>query len=137
MTDNVAVVLETFRAVERRDGEGLRGLCDPEVEFVWPPSLPYGGTYKGVEPAFRETWDDFQTEAERQMDPRVVATSGDEVVVLWQQKAVDGTGRRLDTPVLGRYRVREGKLARAQMFYFDTVAVADFLAHAHRSPRNV
>jgi hypothetical protein len=32
--------------------------------------------------------------------------------------------------VLGLYQIREAKLARAQMFYFDTVAVGDFLAKA-------
>jgi hypothetical protein len=32
--------------------------------------------------------------------------------------------------VLGLYHVREGKLARAQMFYFDTAAVVRFLAKA-------
>jgi ketosteroid isomerase-like protein len=67
------------------------------------------------------------------MDPVVVAASQDEVVVCWQQKGVDCAGRRLQTPVLGRYRVRNGKLARAHMFYFDTIEVADFLANARRS----
>jgi len=32
--------------------------------------------------------------------------------------------------VLGLYHVRGGKLARAQMFYFDTAAVVRFLAQA-------
>lgn len=137
VTDNVAVVLETFRAVERRDGQALLALCDPAVEFIWPPSLPYGG--RGLEglaenaAVFQAAWDDFQTQAERQMDPVVVAAAGDEIVVCWQQKAADHAGRRLQTPVLGRYRVRNGKLARAHMFYFDTVEVASFLADAHRS----
>jgi hypothetical protein len=30
--------------------------------------------------------------------------------------------------VLGLYQLREGKLARAQMFYFDTAATLSFLA---------
>jgi hypothetical protein len=37
---------------------------------------------------------------------------------------------RFDGPVLGLYRVREGKLVRAQMFYFDAAAAAGFLADA-------
>lgn len=137
MSGNVSVVLEIFRAVERRDGEALLALCDPAVEFIWPSSLPYGG--KGLEGlaenavAFRAAWDDFQTPAERQMEPVVVGAAGDEVVVCWQQKGVDRAGRRLQMPVLARYRVRNGKLARAQMFYFDTVEVAGFLADAQRS----
>jgi ketosteroid isomerase-like protein len=66
------------------------------------------------------------------MDPRVVAASGDEVVVLWRPKGVDCTGERIDGPALGLYRVRDGKFARAQMFYFDTVAVVNFLAQAQQ-----
>jgi ketosteroid isomerase-like protein len=139
--DTVAVVLEIMRAVEGRDQERFIGLCDPEVEFHWPPSLPYGGSSLGVE-ALREqapertwagTWIPRQlTEAERRLDPRVVAASGDEVVVLWHQRGVDAVGNRFHGEVLALYRVREGKLARAQMFYFDTIAVASFLADAAR-----
>ena len=136
MNDNAAVVLATIRAVEQRDGETLLGLCDPEAEFIWPSSLPYGGkSLQGLlenGPAYAAAWDDFQTDAERQMNPHVIATTDDEVVILWQHKAVDGVGRRLEMPVLGRYCLRNGKLARAQMFYFDTVEVAAFLAEAER-----
>jgi ketosteroid isomerase-like protein len=64
------------------------------------------------------------------MDPRVIAESEDEVVVLWQQRGVSPSGDRFDGEVLGLYRVRDGKLARAQMFYFDTAAVAIFLEKA-------
>ena len=64
------------------------------------------------------------------MDPRVVAASDDEVVVLWRQRGISPAGDRFDGPVLGLYQVREGKLARAQMFYFDTAALVSFLANA-------
>lgn len=64
------------------------------------------------------------------MDPRVVAASEDEVVILWQQRGVSPAGDRFDGPVLGLYRLRDGKLARAQMFYFDTVGLVDFLTKA-------
>jgi ketosteroid isomerase-like protein len=48
--------------------------------------------------------------------------------VCWKQKGVSSTGERFEGEVLGLYRLREGKLVRTQMFYFDTVAVAGFLA---------
>ena len=64
------------------------------------------------------------------MDPRIVAATEDEVVVLWRQRGVGPTGARFDGPVLALYRLRDGKLARAQMFYFDTTALAGFLAYA-------
>jgi len=40
------------------------------------------------------------------------------------------TGQHFDMPVLALYSVRDGKLARAQMFYFDTVPVLEFLSTA-------
>jgi len=128
-SENVQVMLEIFSAIERRDPQRVFELCQPDVEFLWPPSLPYGGTSPG--PAWANTWLPLQpTEAERRMDPRVVAAGPEEVVILWQQRGVSPAGDGLETPVLGVYQLREGKLARAQMFYFDTAAVNDFLARA-------
>jgi len=69
------------------------------------------------------------------MDPRVVVANEAEVVVLWRQRGLSPAGERFDGEVLGLYQVREGKLLRAQMFYFDTVAVANFLGKAMDRPR--
>ncbi len=134
VNENVKLLLEVFGAIERRDDQRFRELLRPDFEIAWPPSLPYGGTSHGAAPAaptWGETWLPLQpTEAERRMDPRVVAASEDEVVVLWRQRGVTPAGVRFDGEVLGLYKVLEGKLARAQMFYFDTVPLVSFLAQA-------
>jgi len=123
---NIEVMLKLFSAVERHDEQQLIALCQPNVEFHWPPSL-----YGGSRPGWDETWLPFQpSAAERRMGPRVVAASANEVVVLWHQRGVSPTGERFDGEALGLYQLRDGKLARAQMFYFDTTAVASFLARA-------
>ena len=132
---NVDVVLEIFRTIEARDTKRFAALCHSDLELHWPPSLPYGGIARGDVSAkgvgWGGTWSPLQpTEAERQMDPRVVAASGDEVVVLWRQRGVSPAGDRVDSPVLGLYFMRDGKLARGQMFYFDTAEVASFLVNA-------
>ena len=133
---NVEVMLAIFNAIEHRDPQRpdvQRGLTlfHPDVEFHWPPSLPYGGTLRGLQiegPSWRGTWDRLQPNAsERRMDPRVVAASDEEVVVLWRQRGMNSAGDRIHTLVLGLYQLRDGKLARAQMFYFDTAAVLTFL----------
>jgi uncharacterized protein len=133
--ENAEVMLEIFSAIERRDPQRVLHLCCSDVEFHWPPSLPYGGISRGLvgdRPTWNETWIPLQpTETERRMDPRVVAASDDEVVVLWRQRGVSRAGDRFDSPVLGLYRIREGKLARAQMFYFDSAALANFLGRAN------
>ena len=132
-TENTEVMRGIFSAIERRDFQRLLDLCQADVEFLWPPSLPYAGGERG---AWAETWVPLQpTEAEQRMNPRVVAATEDEVVILWQQRGVSLAGDRFDDPVLGLYQLRDGKLARAQMFYFDTVGLLDFLTKAQRRTR--
>jgi ketosteroid isomerase-like protein len=143
MQSNAEVVLGIFRAVEERDREALFELYHDDVELHEAPSLPYG--YEGVsgKAAMREqletapettwlgTWGPLQpTERERRMTPRVVATDGDEVTVLYTTRAVASSGERFESPVLALYEVRAGKLARAQMFHYDTAGVLTFLERA-------
>ena len=132
--ENSKTILAIFRAIEERDSGQFRALLQPDFEIHWPQSLPYGGTVRGVEPPPRSwgaTWQPLQpTESERKMDPRVIAAQGDDVVVLWHQRGRSAAGESIDEEVLGLYRFHDGKLARAQMFYFDTVRVANFLAQA-------
>jgi ketosteroid isomerase-like protein len=131
---NIEVMRKLFRTVEEHDEQSAVGLYHPDVEFHWPPSLPYGGSHRGLRtsgPTWGETWALMQpTAAERKMDPRIVAASDDEVVALWHQRGLSPSGERFDGEVLGLYRFCDGKLARAQMFYFDTTAANNFLAKA-------
>jgi ketosteroid isomerase-like protein len=134
--ESVAIVLEAFRAVEQRDEQRQRELYHPDVEFHWPASLPFGrssrrGGRDRSSPSWSEVWEPLQpSEAERRMDPRVVAATEREVVVLWRQRGLSPSGERFDGEVVGLYEVRDGKFARAQMFYFDGGAVQRFLASA-------
>ncbi len=138
-TESVAIVLDAFRAVEERDEQRLFELYHPEVEFHWAPSLAFGGsTRSGVKdrpgPSWSEVWEPLQPTAfERRMDPRVVAATEKEVVVHWHQRGVSPGGQRFDGQALGLYEVRDGKFARAQMFYFDAISVQRFLDAAGAS----
>jgi uncharacterized protein len=133
--ENVEIMREIFRAIEDRDLARLVALTDPAAEFHWPPSLPYGGIsplQPAAGPSWAETWIPLQpTEAEQRLDARIVAASDDEVVVLWHQRGISLAGERCEMPVLALYLLRDGKLARAQMFYFDSAELAGFLARAN------
>jgi ketosteroid isomerase-like protein len=132
----VDVVMQVFRSVEERNPQLALEVYHDGLEFHWPRPLPYAGSSYGItaslerRPGWAETWDPFQGQDDRGLGARVVAASEDEVVVLWHQRGRDRAGRQLDTLVLGLYEVRDGKLARAQMFYFDPLAAAEFLAEA-------
>jgi ketosteroid isomerase-like protein len=142
MQSNADVVLAVLRAVEDRDREALFGLYHDDVELHDAPSLPYGHTARG-KAAMREqletapeetwlgTWGSLQpSERERRMDPRVVASEGDEVVVLYTTRALAPNGERFESPVLGLYEVRDGRFVGARMFHYDTAGILAFLERA-------
>jgi ketosteroid isomerase-like protein len=145
MQSNAKVVLAVIRAVEERDVEALFDLYHDDVELHDAPSLPYAYTARGKEEIREQletapettwlgTWGPLQpTEAERRMDPQVVATDGDEVVVQYTTKALAPNGERFESQVLGLYEVRDGKFARAQMFHYDTAGILAFLERAAES----
>jgi ketosteroid isomerase-like protein len=142
---NAEVVLAVIRAVQERDAEALFELYHDDVQLHDAPSLPYADAARGKsamrdqletapETTWLGTWDPLQpTEKERRMDPRVVATDGDEVTVLYTTRALAPDGERFESPVLGLYQVRDGKFARAQMFHYDTAAILAFLERAARA----
>lgn len=135
-TNSSALVLEMIHAVERRDGERLLAIYAQDVEFIWPPELPYGGTYRGNEviamsEVFAAAWEPLQrSDGARRFDPRVLGVNGDEVAVLYHQRADPPDGGLWETEVIGLYTVVDGYVARLQMFYFDPTTTAAFLAEA-------
>jgi len=114
--------------------EREEALYQPDVEFHWPPALSYGGTFRGKDAAiWSATWNPLQpTAAERKMDPRVIGADEHQVVILYRQRGVSPSGERFDGEVIGVYELRDFKLSRAQMFYFDEAALAQFLERAAR-----
>ena len=135
---NVRVVLEVFAAIEQRDVARFQAHTHPGVTICWPPSLPWNAGVPGRPDedghhalSWLEVWAPLQpTAAERQMHPEVIAAADGRVVVRWRQRGYSPTGLDFDGQVLGLYEVRQERLARAQMFYFDTHAVKRFLADA-------
>lgn len=130
------VVLAAISAVERRDRDALDELYHPDVEFSWPPGLPYSGRHRGAAVAdmslqYATTWIPLQpTDEERRMDPVVVAAADGAVVARYQVRGVDFHGNRFETPTLARYTVRDGRLASAEMYHFDLTGLQRFLTGA-------
>ena len=138
--DDADVVMQALQAVERRERDRLTDLYHPEIEFRWPPGLPYSGSFKGAAIAamserFAATWLPLQPTPEtRHMEARVVAAgAGGRVIVNYLWKGLDVRGRRFATETLADYQVRNGQLARAQMFYFDLPGMIAFLNAARTS----
>jgi uncharacterized protein len=131
--ENLEIVHHLFQSVENRDVAGVLAAYAPEVVVRDAQSLPYGGIHHGLEGAKRhvegaaQTWNHFQSADERRMDA-VFLDAGEHVIVLWQLKGRDASsGRTLNVPTVSVYKMRNGKIVESQMFYSDTVAIAQFL----------
>ena len=137
MPDEVQVVRRLFGAVECRDPDALLACYGEDVEITEAQVLPYGGTYRGHDGAlahalgFLAAWSPYQGPDEVKLDPQFWGDGAGTVCVLFRHRAVDPRrGVRLDAPEVSIYQVRDGRVARSQMFHADSAAVAQFLADA-------
>jgi hypothetical protein len=55
----------------------------------------------------------------------------EDVVIEYRQCGLASNGERFDSPVIGMYKVRDGRLIRARTFHFDTAAMVTFLRRAN------
>lgn len=138
MTDNEEIALTTIRCVEQRNLERLHELYHPDVAFHWQPGLPYSGDFSGSKMAamtetFAEVWGPLQPDdATRRMDPRVVASHGDLVIVEYTWRARRPDGATFETETLAKYRFKDSRLIDARMFYFDLEGLIAFIEHDRR-----
>jgi hypothetical protein len=137
---NANLMMEMLRLIEQRQLDRLSEFYHPEIEFHWPPGLPYCGDFKGpavmdMSKRFAATWIPLQpTEETRRINPRVLAVGENgHVIVNYVWRGEDAKGERLETEVLADYQVREGRLVRAQMFYYDLPGVIAFIDGARSS----
>ena len=131
--ENVENVRRLFQAVEERDIAEVLAAYAPDIVIRDAELLPYGGVHRGLEGAKQhiegaaQTWNHLQPSAERKMDA-VFLDAGDYIVVLWRLKGLAASsGRKLDSPTVSVYKMRDGKIVESQMFYADTVAIRQFL----------
>jgi len=132
-------VRKLFEAVARRDAGAYFGAFHPDILISEAPSLPYGGEYSGLEGVlrhaerFRATWDRYQSEDSRELEPEFLAIAN-RVIVLWRLRARAANGEGIDLPVVSIYRLNDGKIIESRMYHFDTVALMRFLNRAGTDP---
>jgi uncharacterized protein len=141
--ENIATVRRLFQAVEERDLAGTLAVYDPEIVIHEASFLPYGGIYHGREGAKQHgigaafAWDKFQPGDEKRLDA-VFLDAGDRVVVLFRLKGLAvNSGKKIDVPVVGVYRVRGGKVVESQMFYSDTTEIMQLMADSGNNEASV
>jgi ketosteroid isomerase-like protein len=120
-SENVKVVSDIY------DGFILRGSIDPLFASLHPDvvvheaaSLPFGGTFHGIEGVkdlfgqMFATWDDLKIAVEKLFD------GGDQVVALLHLTAkAKATGTPVDMQIAELWTLRDGKVIALRPFYWD------------------
>jgi ketosteroid isomerase-like protein len=116
-----AVIERFYAAIGAWDEDGLRAVLHEDAELHQPPTLPYGGVYRGPD-AMMELWKNV-------ILPMADATDFflDAMVVDGEHGMVVAGSKMNDKPVLAceQYTVRDGRIARIRMFWFDPTPVAE------------
>ncbi len=124
--ENVDVVLGIYDAFRRGDVPGILNLLDPqaELQFEGPSTIPWIGSRRG-----HDGWTTFfqavgQSLEDVTLSMEPFAAQGDRVVAAGRyQGRVKRTGKRIDSPLVHLWTVRNGKAVRCQELT-DTAAEA-------------
>src|SRR4051812_48750973 len=114
---NVRLIRDIYHSFSRGDIPAVLNLCDLEADlhFEGPASSPWVGNWQG-----REGWAKFfqaigenADEITLQMEP--FAAQGDNVVMVGRYQAhVKQTGKRIDSPLVHLWAVRNGLVVKCQ-----------------------
>lgn len=109
----------------------LSALADDAV-LIEPNTLPYRGEFVGPDgwrrffALFGASWADAGTANHR------FSTDGDQVWARFDLTVTTHCGMSVSTPVAENLRVTGGRIARMEVFYADTAALAEVLANCRR-----
>ncbi len=122
--ENLELVQAAFDAYFRGDEPAMLALVDPKVVVTQLPDQPDVQSYRGHEGLIRAMADWVGTWADYSIDVLGMSERGDHVLVSCRQRGRGkGSGLAMQHDVHFLFTVREGKLARWQMFHTEQGAL--------------
>ncbi|MCC5035968.1 nuclear transport factor 2 family protein [Streptomyces sp. WAC 00631] len=104
------VVNALYDALARGDVSALLAGLDERIEWVVPPGLHYGGTYRGREEVLENVFSRFVTEwRDFTVSPAEIVEAGDRVIALGHYSGTNlATGKPMRTRFVHLWRLRDG-----------------------------
>jgi ketosteroid isomerase-like protein len=127
MSENVALVGHSYDALARGDIDGFFAVLDPQIEWVHPPQLPYGGTHTGLQgmlevlSLWREAYEEMQ------VLPREFLDAGDAIVVIGRYRLRPQGHEDLETWFVHVFDLTDGKITRFRDYSDKGVRLATIL----------
>jgi uncharacterized protein len=127
-TKNARIVEAIFTALGAGDLAAAAAHFHSDVVIHEPPSLPYGGVFKGHE-GFLDLFQRLATCYDNlSISPSAIADAGPFVMALTTLNGRSRTtGAEISMPLCEVFVVRDGKIADIRPFYWDTAATVEVL----------
>ena len=121
MTDPKTLVRNFLAASESGDRAAMDALLHPDFAVHEAPSLPYGGTHRGLQGYLQLVRTVFTAFRETRVEVDAMLSENDPVFVLAR---LTGRSRHGDTPIVMQvnevWRVAEGRIHSVTPYYNDT-----------------
>ena len=117
--ENLEIVRSGFELLQQGDFAVFEDWTTPDLVIVQPPEVPDAKTYEG-RAAVAEAWQDWPDQWEDfRLDLIELIDAGDDLVVSETRHRGRGreSGIEMDFRVFYVHRLRDGKLARMEMFF--------------------
>jgi uncharacterized protein len=125
---NVDTLIRFFDLVVSGEMASALALIHPECVLNEAAGLPYGGDYIGGE-GFLKLWTVIAEDFDLTVTSHQVHDAGDVVVAEMQASLRSKeSGQTLDTSIVELYRFTDGLISGIDVYYKDTLAVAELAA---------
>jgi ketosteroid isomerase-like protein len=115
---DVEVAKRLYDAIERRDNEASRNAVADDVEWVIPPSLPWGGTRHGPDQVaeFADTMGEHLRNSKVETDEFIDVGDGELIVLGRYRGEALLTGAEVEAEFAHHIKVLSGRVARFQNY---------------------
>lgn len=125
MSNAGELLAEIYRLASAQDWAGVEARCHPEFTVYEPPSIPYGGEWKGRDALPRVAAAMYAAWAAAKVEIHEIVGGRDwGVVVLSLTMTSKRTGNSFTQTLCEAGRFEDGLLKELRIHYFDTARVA-------------
>lgn len=118
---NLETVQQLYDAFSRRDGEAIRRIFHPQIEWIQNEGFPNGGRHVGTEAVLNDVFAKFRVDWERwQVVIHEYLDAGQSIVVLGEYRGTyKATGKSMVAAFAHVYDLHDGRIVRFRQ-YTDT-----------------
>jgi ketosteroid isomerase-like protein len=118
--DNKQIIKAAYEAMAAGDVRGFLSALDAEIVVREPDTLPYGGTYTGIEELMKMFPKAAPVLDSSRLEIVELTAEADRVVALLRIPLRSGDG---DALISEHWQLRDGKAVALQVLWFDTTLV--------------